>query len=130
MNGEINMDDLLGTWISFGGRVFRVESDEVELHWGYADGAREIIGISVKFFAMNAEKPQTPKPTPEKPPLSLRPRFVKDSERQKEIQEAMNRYISANMPIPPEWWEELNEILAREKARLLRGGFEKEPLIC
>ena len=53
----------------------------------------------------------------EKPPLGLRARFLADTERAREILEAMQRYLGngADKPkqIPQEWLKELNEINQR-----------------
>jgi len=46
-----------------------------------------------------------------KPPLSLRPRFIVYEHRLQEIEEAIERYNSANRNIPFEWVEEKHEIL-------------------
>ena len=48
-----------------------------------------------------------------KPPLGLVPRLIRDSERQTEIVDAMNRYIDGKMRIPDEWFDELQDIQYR-----------------
>ena len=45
----------------------------------------------------------------EKSPVGLRPRFIVVEERIREIQEALQRYVSANKAVPAEWLVELNE---------------------
>jgi hypothetical protein len=47
------------------------------------------------------------------PPLGLRPKFVVERLREKEILEAMNRYIVAGVVVPFAWLEELNELLEK-----------------
>lgn len=42
----------------------------------------------------------------ERPPLGLVPRYIRQEERLKEINEALQRYITAVKPIPSEWVEE------------------------
>ena len=46
-----------------------------------------------------------------KPPLGLRPRWVHDGERIRDIFDAMERYSEAGIPIPIEWLKELREYL-------------------
>ena len=50
-----------------------------------------------------------------KPPLGLRPEFVVLEHRQKEIQEAVTRYMEAGVDIPKEWTTEYY----RNNSRLL-----------
>jgi hypothetical protein len=45
-----------------------------------------------------------------KPPLGLRPKWIVDELRLKEIKEAIKRYISEGMEIPIEWVTEYNEL--------------------
>lgn len=49
-----------------------------------------------------------------KPPRGLRPRFLVDEERKKEIADAMIRYISAGCSIPADWIDEYNYLLIKE----------------
>lgn len=51
-----------------------------------------------------------------KPPLGLVPRFVRDSERCREILAAIERYNDAGKPVPGEWLEELNERMPKQRA--------------
>ena len=45
-----------------------------------------------------------------KPPIGVMPRDMWDRERQKDLADAMARYLEAGMKIPAEWIEEYNEI--------------------
>ena len=54
------------------------------------------------------------KPPMEKPPLGLRPRWIVDEHRAKEITEAIRRYRAEGKEIPPEWTEEFMEIQDRK----------------
>ena len=49
--------------------------------------------------------------TVSKPPLGLKPKFIHDAQRVREILEAMTRYSEANYPIPIEWIEELKQLI-------------------
>lgn len=51
----------------------------------------------------------------EKPPLGLRPRWIVDALRIREILEAMDRYNSAGVPIPTDWSDELNELFEAQR---------------
>lgn len=46
----------------------------------------------------------------QKPPLGIQPRWLHDSQRAKEIIEAIGRYTDANMTIPKSWIEELQDL--------------------
>lgn len=48
-----------------------------------------------------------------KPPLGVMPRKMWDKQRQKDLADAMARYLEAGMKIPAEWIEEYNEISDR-----------------
>ena len=50
-----------------------------------------------------------------KPPIGIMPRDMWDRERQKDLADAMERYLEAGMKIPAEWIEEYNEISDRLK---------------
>ena len=45
-----------------------------------------------------------------KPPIGVMPRERWDRKRQKDLADAMARYLEAGMKIPAEWIEEYNEI--------------------
>lgn len=47
----------------------------------------------------------------EKPPLGLRPKYIADAMRAREILEAIDRYISAHKPVPAEWIDELRTLV-------------------
>jgi hypothetical protein len=47
----------------------------------------------------------------DKPPLGLRPKYITDSERIGEIEEAIKRYVAAKKDIPEEWYVELGKLL-------------------
>jgi len=53
--------------------------------------------------------------TCDKPPIGLRPRWIVQSLRIREILEAIDRYVSAGKPIPKEWSDELNELFAAQR---------------
>ena len=42
-----------------------------------------------------------------KPPVGLKPKRIHDSERLKDLIDAIKRYTDAELPIPKEWVEEL-----------------------
>lgn len=46
----------------------------------------------------------------QKPPIGLKPRWIHDSERAKEILDAIARYTDANMSIPKKWITELQDL--------------------
>lgn len=50
-----------------------------------------------------------------KPPLGVMPRKMWDRQRQKDLADAMVRYLKAGMKAPLEWIEEYNEISDRLK---------------
>ena len=52
----------------------------------------------------------------EKPPIGLKPRFIHDASRLKEITEACSRFMEASYPIPTEWIDEYNEIVGRMRS--------------
>lgn len=45
------------------------------------------------------------------PPLGLKPKYIHDKTRIKEILDAMERYSERRFPIPIEWVEELKELI-------------------
>lgn len=47
-----------------------------------------------------------------RPPLGLKPKWVHDSERKREIIDAMERYAEVKKPIPIEWIEELKQLIS------------------
>lgn len=55
--------------------------------------------------------------TQDKPPLGLRPRLIADEERIKEIQDAINRYMTAKKLIPDEWIKEYGELIGRDELK-------------
>ena len=46
-----------------------------------------------------------------KPPLGLKPKYIHDKIRIKEILDAMERYSYQRFPVPIEWVEELRELI-------------------
>lgn len=52
-----------------------------------------------------------------KPPLGVMPRKTWDRQRQKDLADAMARYLEAGMKIPSEWIEEYNEISDKEEEK-------------
>ena len=46
-----------------------------------------------------------------KPPLGLKPKYIHDKARVKEILDAMERYSYQRFPVPIEWVEELRELI-------------------
>lgn len=57
---------------------------------------------------MNIDYLATPVPMP---PLGLKPKYIHDKTRIKEILDAMERYSEQRFPIPIEWIEELRELI-------------------
>lgn len=45
------------------------------------------------------------------PPLGLKPKYIHDKTRIREILDAMERYSEQRFPIPIEWIEELRELI-------------------
>ena len=50
-----------------------------------------------------------------KPPMGLRPRFIIDEERLKEVKSAIIRYLDAQILVPVEWLKEYNELIKKNK---------------
>lgn len=50
------------------------------------------------------------------PPIGLKPRSIQNRMRITEIQDAIKRYVDAIVPIPQEWFDELNDLIAQEAA--------------
>lgn len=48
-----------------------------------------------------------------RPPLGLKPRKLHDQHRQDQIEEAIERYMRDDKPLPLEWVEEYNELVKR-----------------
>lgn len=47
----------------------------------------------------------------EKPPLGLRPKYIADAMRAREILEALDRYVAVHKPVPVEWIDELRSLV-------------------
>jgi hypothetical protein len=47
-----------------------------------------------------------------RPPLGLRPKYIADTMRAREILEAIDRYLSAGKKIPAEWIKELSDLVS------------------
>lgn len=45
-----------------------------------------------------------------KSPLGLRPKYIHDDLRRIEVESAIKRYYDADIIVPKEWYEELNEL--------------------
>jgi hypothetical protein len=56
----------------------------------------------------------------EKPPLGLRPRFIADEDRLREIEAAITRLKTCGWRVPAEWLTERDEIDARVQARAMK----------
>jgi hypothetical protein len=56
----------------------------------------------------------------EKPPLGLRPRFIVDEDRLREIEAAITRLKTYGWRVPAEWLTERDEIDARVQARAMK----------
>ena len=54
--------------------------------------------------------------TVSKLPLGLKPKYIHDKARVKEILDAMERYSYQRFPIPTEWVEELRELIIEGKS--------------
>lgn len=52
------------------------------------------------------------------PPLGLKPKWIHDAQRIREIFEAMERYSDAEKPIPREWIDELRELVTNCGAKM------------
>jgi len=53
---------------------------------------------------------------PKKPPIGIKPRYIHNEERRIEIESAIQRYYNADLLVPKEWYEELNELKHGEGA--------------
>lgn len=67
--------------------------------------------LGVGNFQLCENKNEQPKA---KPPIGLMPKRIHDSRRIKEIVSAIDRYVSADMPIPKEWIKELNNLIKED----------------
>lgn len=50
-----------------------------------------------------------------KPPLGLTPRLIHSAQRRVEIHNAIVRYLTAGVCIPPEWITEYNELITQKE---------------
>ncbi len=50
---------------------------------------------------------------PTAPPIGVKPRWVHDETRFKDLAEAIGRYAQARLPVPVEWTEEYNDLAKR-----------------
>ena len=48
-----------------------------------------------------------------KSPIGVKPRWLHDYERLKDILEAIERYINADLPIPKDWVIELRDLFSK-----------------
>ena len=48
-----------------------------------------------------------------KPPIGVKPRWLHDSERLKDILDAIERYTNADLPIPKDWVIELRDLFSK-----------------
>jgi len=62
-------------------------------------------------FSQPPEIKRMKEKTKEKPPLGLRPKWLADSERVKEIREAISRYWDAGKKVPEAWIEEIQSYM-------------------
>ena len=46
-----------------------------------------------------------------RPPIGLKPKWLHDEQRLKDVRDAIVRYYNADMPIPIKWIEEYNELI-------------------
>lgn len=56
----------------------------------------------------------------QKPPIGLKPRYVHDMERFRDIAAAMKRFSVAQKPVPQEWIDEMLDIYAASLDKLRR----------
>lgn len=49
-----------------------------------------------------------------KSPVGIKPRWLHEEERIKELMDAIQRYSEAKLPIPIDWVRELKTLLAKE----------------
>jgi hypothetical protein len=92
--------------VIFKGKIYETGNRYNDLIELYKDGT------FVRSVRMRDVEPVTDSKS-KKPPIGLRPKFLANEDRMKEIQEAITRYMDANMPIPTDWIEEHN-CLARK----------------
>ena len=48
------------------------------------------------------------------PPVGIKPRWLHEEERIKELLDAIQRYSEAKLPIPTDWIKELKTLLTKE----------------
>lgn len=48
-----------------------------------------------------------------KPPIGVKPRWLHDSERLKDILDAIERYTNDDLPIPKDWVIELRDLFSK-----------------
>lgn len=56
-----------------------------------------------------------------KPPIGLKPKFVKMLERLNEVRGALVRYYNAELEIPLEWIEEYNELIIQTARKQIKN---------
>ena len=72
-------------------------------------------GVNVaEWLERPYQKKEKEEPLP--PPLGLKPRYVHDSERLKDIISAMERYSKVSKPIPGVWIDELKDLIGGQHA--------------
>lgn len=52
-----------------------------------------------------------------RPPLGVMPRYIWEERRLEELRDAIYRYISDVIHVPPAWIEEYNELIEKRKQR-------------
>ena len=73
-------------------------------------------GVNVaEWLKRPYQKKEKEEPLP--PPLGLKPRYVHDNERLKDIISAMERYSKVLKPIPGVWIDELKDLIGGQHAR-------------
>lgn len=112
-DGEIfYIGDKIG-WGKVGNYETTIGAFKLNEDGGLEIGYNQDIKFS-EFYFVNAQKAvnlHKKKTLVTKPPLGLRPRFILDEHRLKEINEAIERYIAADYPIPDGWIKERDDLL-------------------
>lgn len=80
-------------------------------HWENIHHKRDCMGSDIEYAKKFREKHELSR-SQEKPPLGLTPLHIHRNQRLNEINEAIARYLDANMIIPKEWLNERESIIS------------------
>lgn len=63
-----------------------------------------------------------------KPPLGLKPRYMSDELRLREVRAAIARYMQDGWPVNPDWVAEYNHLIERHRQETEKYGIRPEPI--